>query len=116
MGDSITSAVLLNRTFLGAGTQVIGHYRVDRISLSVDSLWTKCKNILCYFVDCHISVLQLFPVEEWVKILSQVMDRELEGVFSVFSTACGSTEECGGVVHSLSPQAISLTQMREWGM
>lgn len=35
-------------------------------------------------MDCHLSVLQLFPEEEWVKILSQVVDRELEGVFSLF--------------------------------
>lgn len=68
---------------LGTGTQDIGHYRGDQISLSVDSPWTKFKNILCYFMDCHISVLQLFLVEEWVKILSQTVDMELEDIFSI---------------------------------
>ena len=57
-------------------------------------------------------------MEEWVKIFSRMMDRELEGIVSLyaFSTACGSAGACRGVVHSLSPQAILLTQVREWGM
>lgn len=57
-------------------------------------------------------------MEEWVKIFFQMVDRELEGIVSLcaFSTACGSTGACRGVVYSLPPQAVLLTQMREWGM
>lgn len=57
-------------------------------------------------------------MEEWVKIFSWMVDGELKGIVSLYaaSTACGSAGPCCGVVHSLSPQAILLTQMREWGM
>lgn len=57
-------------------------------------------------------------MEEWVKIFTQLVDREPEGIDSLyaFSAACGSVGACCGVICSLLPQAILLAQLREWGM